>query len=40
MYVLALSELTTDMGDLVGGKAAGLGAPIRHDEHETRGRRG
>lgn len=32
MYVLALSEVAADVGDLVGGKAAGLGALIRHGE--------
>ncbi|MDG4808901.1 PEP/pyruvate-binding domain-containing protein [Micromonospora sp. WMMD1120] len=32
MRVIGLSELTADMTDLVGGKAAGLGALIRHGE--------
>ncbi|MET8283060.1 PEP/pyruvate-binding domain-containing protein [Micromonospora sp. NPDC005174] len=37
VYVLALSEVTSDMGDLVGGKAAGLGALIRHGERVPEG---
>ncbi|WP_030491666.1 PEP/pyruvate-binding domain-containing protein [Micromonospora chokoriensis] len=32
MHVIALSEVTADMTDLVGGKAAGLGELIRHGE--------
>jgi rifampicin phosphotransferase len=37
VYVLALSEVTAEMGDLVGGKAAGLGALIRHGERVPEG---
>ncbi|WP_433119532.1 PEP/pyruvate-binding domain-containing protein [Micromonospora sp. CA-246542] len=37
MYVLPLSEVTAEMSDLVGGKAAGLGALIRHGERVPEG---
>ncbi len=37
MYVLALSEVTADMVDLVGGKAAGLGALIWQGERVPEG---
>ncbi|MFI7591594.1 PEP/pyruvate-binding domain-containing protein [Micromonospora sp. NPDC049359] len=37
VYVLALSEVTAEMSDLVGGKAAGLGALIRHGERVPEG---
>ncbi|KAB1948603.1 pyruvate, water dikinase [Micromonospora sp. ALFpr18c] len=37
MHVIALSEATTDMIDLVGGKAAGLGELIRRGERVPEG---
>ncbi|MEV0810333.1 PEP/pyruvate-binding domain-containing protein [Micromonospora sp. NPDC050200] len=37
MHVMALSEATTDMVDLVGGKAAGLGELIRRGERVPEG---
>ncbi|MEU4470612.1 PEP/pyruvate-binding domain-containing protein [Micromonospora sp. NPDC023888] len=37
MQVIALSEATADMVDLVGGKAAGLGELIRHGERVPAG---
>ncbi|MFC4019261.1 PEP/pyruvate-binding domain-containing protein [Micromonospora sp. GCM10011542] len=37
MHVIALSELTADMVDLVGGKAAGLGELIRRGERVPEG---
>ncbi|MFF5052938.1 PEP/pyruvate-binding domain-containing protein [Micromonospora sp. NPDC000663] len=37
MHVIALSQATTEMVDLVGGKAAGLGELIRRGEHVPEG---
>ncbi|WP_244948831.1 PEP/pyruvate-binding domain-containing protein [Micromonospora endolithica] len=37
MRVMALSEVTAGMLDLVGGKAAGLGELIRHGERVPEG---
>ncbi|MGC4767429.1 PEP/pyruvate-binding domain-containing protein [Micromonospora sp. DT44] len=37
MHVLPLSEVTAELSDLVGGKAAGLGALLRHGERVPEG---